>query len=181
MRAALCMTGQEGIGMIIRQEDLAEVRRENAGRRIVLLKGTFDLLHVGHVNRMRTAKALGDILVVFVKCDEAIKQKGPGRPIEDENQRAAVVDAIRYVDYTVIAKDRMDVGIEEVPEHERDQYLHYYKMVSDLKPDVLIKPEKNLPRTLADLYQEIGTQIHLVEETPGISTTMLINKIRGMQ
>ena len=167
--------------MIIRQEDLAEVRNENADKRVVLLKGTFDLFHVGHVNRMRAAKALGDILVVFVKCDEAIKQKGPGRPIEDENQRAAVVDAIRYVDYTVIANQKVDVGIEDVPEHERDQYLRYYKMISDLKPDALIKPEKDLPRILSDLYRKIGTQIHLVEETPGVSTTMLIDKIRGMQ
>ncbi len=167
--------------MIIRDEDLAKVRRENQNKRIVLLKGTFDLLHLGHVNRMRNAKALGDILVVFVKCDEAIKLKGPDRPIEDENQRAAVVDAIRYVDYTVIANRKMDVGIENVPEQERDQYLRYYKMISDLKPDVLIKPEKALPRVLADLYREIGTQIDVVEETPGISTTMLINKIRGIQ
>lgn len=167
--------------MIIRDEDLAKVRRENQNKRIVLLKGTFDLLHLGHVNRMRNAKALGDILVVFVKCDEAIKLKDPDRPIEDENQRAAVVDAIRYVDYTVIANRKMDVGIENVPERDRDQYLRYYKMISDLKPDVLIKPEKALPRVLADLYRENGTQIDVVEETPGISTTMLINKIRGIQ
>ena len=167
--------------MIIRDEDLAKVRRENQNKRIVLLKGTFDLLHLGHVNRMRNAKALGDILVVFVKCDEAIKMKGPDRPIEDENQRAAVVDAIRYVDYTVIANRKMDVGIGNVPERDRDQYLRYYKMISDLKPDVLIKPAKALPRVLADLYREIGTQIDVVEETPGISTTMLINKIRGIQ
>ena len=117
---------------------------------------------------------MGDILVVFVKCDEAIKQKGPGRPIEDESQRAAVVDSMRYVDYTVIANRKLDVGIEGVSEHERDQYLRYYKMISDLKPDVLIKSEKDLPDIIMDLYQKIGTQICLVEETPGISTTMLI-------
>lgn len=168
--------------MIIRQEDLAEIRRQNKDRKIVLLKGTFDLLHLGHVNRLRAAKTLGDILVVFVKCDEAIKLKGPDRPIEDENQRAAVVDAIRYVDYTVIANHKMDVGVKGVPEHDRDQYLRYYKMISDLKPDVLIKPpKKDLPPVLADLYEKSGTQIHDVEETPGVSTTMLINKIRGIQ
>ncbi len=167
--------------MIIEQEKLAEVRRECINKKIVLLKGTFDLLHPGHVNRMRAAKALGDILVVFVKCDEAIKIKGPDRPIEDENQRAAVVDAIRYVDYTIIANGRKDVGIKDVPEHDREQYLRYYKMIADLKPDVLIKPEKELAPVLADLYRKIGTQIHVVEETPGISTTMLINKIRGLQ
>ena len=165
--------------MIIRPEELAEVRRENRDRTIVLLKGSFDLLHPGHVNRMRDAKALGDILVVFVKCDEAIRLKGPDRPIEDENQRAAVVDAIRYVDYTVIANRRLDAGVEGVPERDREQYLRYYRMISDLKPDILVKPEKDFPPVLADLYREIGTRIHIAEETPGISTTMLIQKIRG--
>ena len=133
---------REETRMIIRQEDLAKVRQSHINSRIVLLKGSFDLLHLGHINRMRAAKALGDILVVFVKCDEAIKLKGPDRPIEDENQRAAMVDAIRYVDYTVIANRKTDVGIDTVPEHDRDQYLRYYKMISDLKPDVLIKPRK---------------------------------------
>ena len=164
--------------MIVAQEELSRVRKENAGKRIVLLKGTFDLLHPGHVNRMRTAKSLGDILVVFVKCDEALWGKGPGRPIEDEGQRAAVVDAVRYVDYTVIAKRKVDAGIAGVPEHEQEQYLWYYKAISDLRPDVLAKPEKELPRVLSELYQKIGTDIRIVAETPGISTTMLIDKIR---
>jgi 2-C-methyl-D-erythritol 2,4-cyclodiphosphate synthase len=164
--------------VIIGQEELPKIRRENAGKRIVLLKGTFDLLHPGHVNRMRAAKDLGDILVVFVKCDEVLRWKGAGRPVEDEEQRAAVVDAVRYVDYTVIANRKVDVGVEEVPQHEREQYLRYYKMISDLKPDVLVKPEKELPRVLSELYRKIGTSIHVLEETPGISTTMLIDKIR---
>ena len=167
--------------MIIGRGDLAEVRREHADKRIVLLKGTFDLLHVGHVNRLRAAKELGDILVVFVKCDEAVRLKGPDRPVEDENQRAAVVDAVRYVDYTVIANGKVDAGVKDVAEHERDQYLRYYKMIHDLRPDILIKPGKSLPRVLADLYQEVGTQIHIVGETPGVSTTMLIERIRGVQ
>lgn len=167
--------------MIIKQEDLAAIRKENPQKKIVLLKGTFDLLHLGHINRMKNAKALGDILVVFVKCDEAIKLKGPDRPIEDENQRAAVVDAIRYVDYTLIANQKIDAGIKGVPEKDMSQYLRYYQLISDLRPDVLIKPEKELPPVLKNLYQEIGTQIHVVEETPGVSTTMLINKIRGIK
>ena len=164
--------------MIVGQEELSKIRKIHADKRIVLLKGTFDLMHPGHVNRMRAAKSLGDILVVFVKCDEALKPKGPGRPIENERQRAAVVDAVKYVDYTVIAKRKVDAGIEDVPQQEQEQYLRYYKMISDLKPDVLVKPEKELPRVLLGLYQEIGTRIHIVEETAGVSTTMLIDKIR---
>ena len=165
--------------MIIAPENLAGIRNDHPAEKIVLLKGTFDLLHPGHVNRMRNAKALGDILVVFVKCDEAIKLKGPDRPIENEDQRAAVVDAIRYVDYTVIANRKDDARISGVPERDRDQYLRYYRMIRDLRPDILIKPEKEIPPVLKELYQSIGTQIHVVPETPGISTTMLIRKIRG--
>ena len=164
--------------MIIEQEELARIRQENADKQIVLLKGTFDLLHPGHVKRMQAAKDLGDILVVFVKCDEAIWKKGAGRPVENEGQRAIVVDAIRYVDYTVIAKNKIDVGITDVPQHEMEQYLRYYKMILDLKPDVLIKPEKELPNIISQLYRKLGTRISIVEETPGISTTMLIDKIR---
>lgn len=165
--------------MIIGQDELAGIRRENADKRIVLLKGTFDLLHPGHVNRMRAAKALGDILVVFVKCDEALKGKGIGRPVEDEEQRAAVVDAVRYVDYTVVVNRKADAGIAGVPEHEEEQYLRYYKAIADLEPDVLVKPEKELPHVLSELYREIGTDIRVVGETLGISTTMLIDKIRA--
>ena len=165
--------------MIIKPEELTAIRRENRQKKIVLLKGTFDLLHIGHVNRLRAAKELGDVLVVFVKCDEALRAKGQGRPIEDENQRAAVVDAIRYVDYCVIANQKTDAGLQGVPAHETEQYLRYDQMISDLEPDILIKPEKKLPQVLADLYRQIGTHIEVVKETPGISTTILIDKIRG--
>ena len=96
--------------MIITYEDLSRIRKENPDKKIVMLKGTFDLFHMGHLNMIRRAKALGDILVVLVKCDEAIKLKGPDRPIEDEQQRASIVDAIRYVDYTLIADRKIDAG-----------------------------------------------------------------------
>ena len=164
--------------MIITYEELPEIRRKYANKRIVMLKGTFDLFHIGHLNMIRRAKDLGDILVVLVKCDEAIRLKGPDRPIEDEKHRAAIVDAIRYVDYTLIADRKIDVGLD-VPEEERMQYLRYYKLVSDLRPDVLIKPAKRLPTVLGKLYDEIGTEVCEVEETPGVSTTLLIKKIRG--
>ncbi|MBO5598270.1 MAG: adenylyltransferase/cytidyltransferase family protein [Oribacterium sp.] len=164
--------------MIITYEDLSRIRKENPDKKIVMLKGTFDLFHMGHLNMIRRAKALGDILVVLVKCDEAIKLKGPDRPIEDEQQRASIVDAIRYVDYTLIADRKIDAGIPDVPEEDRMQYLRYYQLVSDLRPDVLIKPSKKLPDILMKLYNEIGTEIHEVEETKGVSTTLLIKKIR---
>ena len=100
--------------MIITYEDLISIRENNKNKKIVMLKGTFDLFHLGHLNMIRRAKALGDILVVLVKCDEAIKLKGKDRPIEDEQQRASIVDAIKYVDYTLIADRKIDTGIPDV-------------------------------------------------------------------
>ena len=163
--------------MIIGYEDLKRIREENKGKKIVMVKGTFDLFHLGHLNIIKRAREYGDMLLVLVKCDEAIKLKGQGRPIVDENQRAAIVDAIQYVDYTLIANKKIDVGLTGVSDDERIQYLRYYKIVSDLRPDVLIKPPKKLPEVLLKLYRELGTEIHEVEETPGISTTMLIQRI----
>ncbi len=164
--------------MIIQYEDLIRIRQEHRDRKIVMLKGTFDLFHLGHVNMIRRAKERGDLLVVLVKCDEAIRLKGSDRPFEDENQRAAVVDAIRYVDYTLIANRKIEAGLPDVPEKDRMQYLRYYQIIRDLRPDVLVKPPKALPPVLLNLYREIGTEIVEAEETPGISTTLLAKKIR---
>ncbi|SEH44949.1 adenylyltransferase/cytidyltransferase family protein [Selenomonas sp. KH1T6] len=165
--------------MIINYEDLKEIRARHQDKKIVMLKGTFDLFHLGHLNMIRRAKALGDILVVLVKCDEAIKLKGTDRPIVDEQQRAMIVDAIKYVDYTLIANRLIEAGVPDVQPEEKMQYLRYYQLVSDLRPDVLIKPGKKLPQILSSLYQRIGTAINEVEETPGVSTTILIGKIRS--
>ncbi|MCR5747856.1 MAG: adenylyltransferase/cytidyltransferase family protein [Lachnospiraceae bacterium] len=165
--------------MIITYEDLASIREKHRNQRIVMLKGTFDLFHVGHVRMVERAKALGDILVVLVKCDEAVKLKGNDRPFECEQDRAEIIDSVRYVDYTLIADRKIDTGID-VPEKDRNQYLRYYYLVSELRPDVLIKPDKKLPDILLNLYHEIGTEIHEVEETKGVSTTILVNKIRGV-
>ena len=166
-------------------EGIASIHEDNQGKSIVILKGTFDLFHFGHVNMLRRARALGDILVVLVKCDEAIKLKGADRPIIDEYQRAVIVDSSKYVDYTLIANRKIDAGIKDVPESEMHKYLRYYKLIEKLieilKPDVLIKPDKKLPDILMNLYEQIGTKIHEVAETQGVSTTYLINKIRDVK
>lgn len=163
--------------MIITYEDLKGIREKWKNQTIVLLKGTFDLFHIGHLRMIERAKAMGDILVVLVKCDQAVKPKGDARPFESQEDRAAIVDALRYVDYTMIPDRKIDTGLD-VPEAEREQYLRYYQLISDLRPDVLVKPGKKLPEILEKRYREIGTRICELEETQGISTTLLVKRIR---
>lgn len=74
-----------------------------AGERIVLANGAFDLLHVGHVRYLRAAKALGGRLVVAVNSDDSVRAlKGEGRPITPAEERAEIVAAVGDVDAVVI-------------------------------------------------------------------------------
>jgi rfaE bifunctional protein nucleotidyltransferase chain/domain len=74
-----------------------------AGRRVVLANGCFDLLHVGHTRYLREAKALGDILVVALNSDISVARiKGPGRPLQSQDERSEIVGALECVDYVTI-------------------------------------------------------------------------------
>jgi D-glycero-beta-D-manno-heptose 1-phosphate adenylyltransferase len=83
-------------------ERLASAWRR-AGKRIVLANGCFDLLHVGHVRYLQSARALGDALVVGLNSDAAVRRlKGPGRPLMPVAERAEIVGALSAVDAVVV-------------------------------------------------------------------------------
>ena len=87
---------------------VAEVERARAaGRRVVLTNGAFDLLHVGHVRMLEAAAALGDVLVVAVNGDEAVRAaKGAGRPLVPAAERAEVLAAVAGVSLVHVFADR---------------------------------------------------------------------------
>src|SRR5215207_10395343 len=90
---------------VLNREELASrltVARE-AGARIVLANGCFDVLHVGHVRYLAGAREFGDILVVGVNSDEQVAiQKGAGRPVLPATERAEIVAALEAVNYVTI-------------------------------------------------------------------------------
>src|SRR5262245_3392585 len=80
------------------------------GKKVVLTNGCFDILHVGHVRYLQGARALGDVLVVAVNSDQSMRAiKDPGRPILSEDERVALVSALRCVDHVVLF-DEPDVS-----------------------------------------------------------------------
>lgn len=89
------------------------------GKIIVYAAGTWDMFHVGHLNILRAAKALGDILIVGVSTDDLVLEYKGHHPLLSYEDRAAVVAACRYVDAVVpqrtLEKDeqlkKMDVDI----------------------------------------------------------------------
>ena len=74
-----------------------------AGRTVVLANGCFDVLHGGHVSYLEDARACGDVLVVGLNSDASVRAlKGPNRPICNEEERAAVLEALRPVDAVIV-------------------------------------------------------------------------------
>ena len=108
-----------------RDEAVAWVTARRAqGHTIVFTNGVFDLLHPGHVRYLTAARQLGDALIVGVNSDRSARAlaKGPGRPINTEQDRAELLAALECVDATVI--------FDEPTPHE---------IVTALQPDILVK------------------------------------------
>ena len=99
-------------GVILQHDELAEriETLKSQGKKIVLAQGCFDVLHVGHVRFLRAAKALGDVLVLALKTDEAVKrEKGKGRPLLPLEDRLDILSAFEMVDFvTVFNEDTVE-------------------------------------------------------------------------
>lgn len=138
---------------------LDEERRR--GRKIVFTNGCFDIIHAGHVKYLREAKLLGDVLVVAINSDISASSIKPDRPIVPERQRAEVVSALEMVDYITVFD-------EDTP----------YELLKKIRPDVLVKGGdwKKEDIVGSDIVPETRSLAYL----EGISTTSIIEKIRGL-
>lgn len=128
--------------------------------------GVFDLLHPGHIDLVTAARAEGDALIVAVNTDASTKRlnKGSGRPVRPERDRAYVVAALAAVDAVVLFD-------EDTPA----------ALISALQPDVLVKGGDYTPETVvgADVVRARGGRVVLVPLTAEQSTTSIVDKLRG--
>jgi len=141
---------------------VSQLRQE--GKRIVFTNGCFDLLHMGHLQLLMQAKALGDVLVVGINNEESVKRlKGKGRPITGESDRANIVAALDCVDYVAVFGE--DTPLE---------------LIKALRPDVIVKGGDYSIETVIgrDFVESYGGTVCIVPLVEGISTSQLIDKIR---
>jgi rfaE bifunctional protein nucleotidyltransferase chain/domain len=135
------------------------------GKKLVVTNGCFDLLHLGHVTYLESARHLGDALLVGINGDTAARQlKGEGRPVNSEADRAAVLAALASVDRVCIFKEPTAVAF-----------------LAAARPDVYVKGGDY---TLDTLNQEErrtvesgGGKITIIPLVPGKSTTALLEII----
>jgi rfaE bifunctional protein nucleotidyltransferase chain/domain len=135
------------------------------GKKLVVTNGCFDLLHLGHVTYLEAARREGDVLLVGVNCDEAVRQlKGPGRPVNGEFDRAAVLAALASVDAVCIFAEKRAT-----------------RFLTIAQPDVYVKggdfTREALPSDDCAIVEGAGGKIVIAPLVPGKSTTALVNKM----
>lgn len=152
--------------MITSLSELPQVREEHPDETIALAGGVFDLLHPGHIDLFKRMKAVADIGVIALSSDARVRQrKGPLRPIQDEDTRLIVVDAIRYVDYALVAPEPTE---EEVPT---------VQVMRALRPDYFFSSEDSW-LDYPNIFAELAVDLRLVPRfSEEISTTETIKAI----
>jgi len=151
--------------VIVKREDIRQIVEElhNQGKTVVTTNGCFDILHAGHVKYLEQTKTYADKSIVLLNSDKSIRSiKGEGRPINNEDDRAEVLNALRSVDYVVLFD-------EDSPED----------LLDEIKPNVHTKGADYTTETLpeADVILKNGGKLEFISFVEGKSTTNLINKM----
>lgn len=142
--------------------------RQKVGQKVVLTNGCFDLLHVGHVSYLQEAAREGDCLIVAINSDDSVRKlnKGPDRPIFDQEYRAQMLAGLEAVDYVVVFN-------EDTP----------HEILRHLRPDVLVKGGTYSENEIVgrEVVLAYGGRVKPMGMTPGVSTTEIVRRLRDAE
>ncbi len=138
---------------------------QQEGAEVVFTNGCFDILHLGHIDYLEKAKALGQRLVIGLNTDASVsKLKGPERPLNNEYARSRILAALAFVDAVVLFG-------EETPK----------ELISYLKPNILVKGNDYLAENIvgADIVKANGGRVETISLVDGYSTTNIVERIKN--
>jgi D-beta-D-heptose 7-phosphate kinase/D-beta-D-heptose 1-phosphate adenosyltransferase len=155
-------------GKIVSIDELRRERRRlrGEGKRLVFTNGCFDILHVGHVRYLKSARELGEALVVAINSDRSVRElKGAGRPIMNEQERAEMLAALGAVDYVTIFDDASPRAL-----------------ISEVLPDVLVKGgDYNLDEIHGrEETEAAGGRVLSLPFVEGASTSSIIERVKAV-
>jgi D-beta-D-heptose 7-phosphate kinase/D-beta-D-heptose 1-phosphate adenosyltransferase len=148
----------------IAQEVLARETRglQASGGKVVFTNGCFDILHSGHIELLRKARRLGDVLVVAINADASVRRlKGPDRPIFTESERSEILSGLEMVDYVCVFDE--DTPLETILR---------------IRPDILVKGADWVDNIVGQVEVETwGGKVVAMPLAPGRSTSAIIEKV----
>ena len=139
---------------------------QKINKKVVFTNGCFDLIHPGHIDYLRKAKACGDILIIGLNSDASIQRlKGKERPINDFYFRSSILAALEFVDYIVKFDD--------------DTPLY---LIKQILPNILIKGSDYTIDKIVGAKEiiENGGEVKTIDFLEGFSSTLIINKIKNL-
>lgn len=152
------------MGKLVSQQEIVNIVRDGQknGKTFVVTNGCFDILHVGHVRYLQKTKTFADYLIVMLNSDVSVKLiKGEGRPINCEQDRAELLNALACVDYVVLFDEKSPASLLE-----------------NIKPDIYTKGADYTLETLPerDVVKRNHIKVEFIDFVEGKSTTNVINK-----
>lgn len=130
----------------------------------VWVNGCFDLLHRGHLRTIRQSAMSGDCLIVGINSDASVSQlKGPGRPINSEQERALTLAEIPGIRFVIIFSGQSPLNI-----------------LKKIKPKLVFKDEfyEKIEYPEKQLLRDIGCKVTYLSHIQGISSTEIANRIQ---
>jgi rfaE bifunctional protein nucleotidyltransferase chain/domain len=152
---------------LVAWEDLTHWRDElrHSGQRLVVTKGCFDILHLGHVTYLEAARNQGDVLLVGVTGDSGVRSlKGEGRPVNHEKDRALVLAGLESVSGVCVFPD--ETAIRFLERAQPDIYVKG----GDYTIDTINQEERRY-------MESVGGRIAILANVPGKSTSAMLAKI----
>lgn len=135
------------------------------GRILVVTNGCFDIIHAGHVTYLHAARRLGDCLLVGLNSDSSVRAlKGPGRPLNPEQDRALVLAALADVDAVCVFSE-----------------VDALSLINAVRPDVYVKGGDYTIETINQrerrLVEALGGRVEVIAGLPGRSTSTILDKL----
>jgi len=151
--------------MIINSKEIEKLSTDlkKNGKKIIFTNGCFDILHSGHVTYLNKSKALGDVLIVGLNSDKSVRRlKGESRPINNEYDRAYILDNLKAVDYVSIFDE--DTPLE---------------LIKKVLPDIITKGGDYKKENVVgySVVKEYGGDVVIIDLVEGKSTTGIIKRI----
>ncbi len=133
------------------------------GKRVVFTNGCFDIVHLGHIDYLEKARALGDRLILGLNTDASVSRiKGPLRPVVDQYARARLMAALSFVDVVTLFDEPTPL-----------------ELIEAVKPTILVKGDDYTVATIvgADFVLANDGRVETISLVPGYSTSALIDKL----